>query len=943
MRPFDSYPCCLRVLCGIGGLLIAVSSTSVIAAEAVPEFERDVAPLLKKYCLGCHNNDDREGKFPLETYADLVQGGAKGPAFLAGDAAGSRMLRMLTGQLKPAMPPKDEPQPTAEEIAVLKNWVIGGAKGPAGAEPRPTHLVVPKLRPATQKDRITAAAWSPDGQIVGVGLTGSAKLLSAGKLTLIQEITDLPGKVTALEFSADGKALVIASGIPGLLGRATVWSVPEKKVVRTLEGHRDLLFAATLSRDGQWIATAGYDRQINLWNAQTGELVRSIKGHNDAVYDLAFHPNSEILASASGDQTIKLWQVKTGLRLDTLSQPLKEQYTVAFSPDGQHVVAGGADNRIRVWKLISLEKPEINPLLISRFAHEGAVTNLAFSTDGFKLVSVAEDRTIKLWSTTDYTELMLYERQPEQTPALAWDPSGKQFLVGRLDASLQTYPVTLGASAMENEAPTTPVLVPDRPSQNVAEQEPNSKTEQAQLIPAPAVVTGKILATAPGELTDSDLFAFEAQAGEQWVIEVLASRNKSALDSRIEILSAQGQPVQRLQLQAVRDSYVTFRGIDSNTRDCRLQNWEEMKLNEFVYLNGEVVKLFLAPRGPDSGFGFYPHDGNRRAYFDTTPTTHALNEPCYVVVPHPLGAKLVPNGLPVFPLYYENDDDGLRQWGADSRLNFTAPATGRYLIRITDARGFQGKNFSYQLTLRPARPGFKVTVQGANPTINVGSGKEFAAVAERLDGFDGEIRVDFENLPPGLGTFSPLVIQPGHDITRSTLNTLPTAKAPTPEESKAIRITAIAQVNGQEVKQEVGNFGEIKFAEAPKIIVHLTPPDYVMAPNTQPSSDPLPLPKPFELTIAPGQTITVKVRIDRKGYDGRVQFEAINQNLPHGVIIDNIGLNGLMIRDNEFERIFFITAADWVPETTRPFHLKSQEEGNQTSWPILLHVRKPAK
>jgi hypothetical protein len=36
-----------------------------------------------------------------------------------------------------------------------------------------------------------------------------------------------------------------------------------------------------------------------------------------------------------------------------------------------------------------------------------------------------------------------------------------------------------------------------------------------------------------------------------------------------------------------------------------VENWEEMELNQLLYLQGEVVKLFRAPQGPDSGFLFY--------------------------------------------------------------------------------------------------------------------------------------------------------------------------------------------------------------------------------------------------------------------------------------------------------------------------------------------------
>src|SRR5690606_17216480 len=114
-----------------------------------------------------------------------------------------------------------------------------------------------------------------------------------------------------------------------------------------------------------------------------------------------------------------------------------------------------------------------------------------------------------------------------------------------------------------------------------------------------------------------------------WILETDAARRGAPTDTVIEVLDGEGRPIERVLLQAVRDSTVTFRGIDSITRDCRLTNWEEMQLNQMLYLNGEVVRLFRAPRGPDSGFLFYEGDGGKRLlYFDTTATVHAVEEPC---------------------------------------------------------------------------------------------------------------------------------------------------------------------------------------------------------------------------------------------------------------------------------------------------------------------------
>ena len=202
-------------------------------------------------------------------------------------------------------------------------------------------------------------------------------------------------------------------------------------------------------------------------------------------------------------------------------------------------------------------------------------------------------------------------------------------------------------------------------------------------------MTGAIDGTAAGR-SDADLFRFAAKAGEQWVFEINAARSQSKLDSYVEVLDGEGNRVPRVLLQAVRDSYFTFRGKnDHETDDFRVFNWDEMRINDYLYAGGEVVKFWLYPRGPDSGFVAYPGRGNRWGYFDTTPLAHALGEPCYVVAPHPPGTKLVANGLPVFSLYYENDDDAHRELGKDSRLFFTAPADGDYLVKVKDAAGFR--------------------------------------------------------------------------------------------------------------------------------------------------------------------------------------------------------------------------------------------------------------
>lgn len=919
-----------------------MSSVTTAAEKIAIDYSKQVAPILNKYCSGCHNDDDREGKLSLESFASMQKGGVSGPAFSAGNPSASLLVRVLTGASEPKMPPEDNEAPTAAEIEVLKQWIETGAKGPAGKEPDRTILNVPKIAPPKNLlSPIVDLSWSPDGQTIATALFKSVVFLNANDLTLKRKLTSFPGKVNSVSYSKDGQSLVTGSGIAGLYGKATLWNAAAGEEVRSFTGHRDIIYSTALSPNNELLATGSYDHEIVVWDVNSGEQIQTFDGHNDAIYDLAFSSDSTVLLSASGDATAKVWHIKSGERLDTLGQPLKDQYTVAISPDGKHLLSAGIDNRIRVWNFVSRENPQTNPLLYARFAHLGPIVNLQFSADGETLLTSSEDKTIKQWETKTYTQTHIYEKQPDIPAALAIAPNGDSFVVGRLDGTLKKYPLFDAKSGKSNSAKAEAaltVVTEERPAAELSEKEPNDEIGQCELIDIPATIIGRIHKTGDKQQYDADMYRFQAQVGEQWVMEVNAARSKSPLDSKVEVLDADGQPILRVQLRALRDSYFTFRGKDSNTNgDFRVFNWEEMELNEYLYANGEVVKLWLYPRGPDSGFNVYPGTGVRHSYFDTTPLAHALQAPCYIVEPHPPGAELIPNGLPVFPLYYENDDESKRRFGKDSMLTFTAPKTGEYFVRVTDVRQFDGEKFDYKLHIRQPKPSFKVTLAGANPKLNRGSGREFRVNVERIDGFDGPIRVDISNLPPGFHASSPVVIQEGQYFAFGTIHALPDAVAPTEENAKTSVVKATAVINGTEITNDVNNLGEIKLAdEAAKVLVQVLP-DSGELESAGSSPE-----QPLELTIAPGQTITARVRITRNEFDGRVALgkEDAGRNLPHGIIVDNIGLNGLMVVEGQTERTFFLTAAKWVPEQSRLFSLRATVDGNQSSWPVMLHVRK---
>ncbi|MEL6107474.1 MAG: hypothetical protein AAFU85_15645, partial [Planctomycetota bacterium] len=363
--------------------------------------------------------------------------------------------------------------------------------------------------------------------------------------------------------------------------------------------------------------------------------------------------------------------------------------------------------------------------------------------------------------------------------------------------------------------------------------------------------------------------------------------------------------------------------------DFRIFNWQEMKLGEYLYSAGEVTRLMMHPRGPDSGFNVYPGEGARWTYFGTSGTTHALGEPAYIVRPLPSGVTPLANGLPVFDVVYENDDDPMARRGKNSRLLFTAPADGLYTVTVEDTRGEGGDAYDYQLAVRPAAPSFVAKVNPLNQPLRPASGREFKLSIDREDGFDGEVTYEIEGLPDRLRSNFPVVIEPGQKSATAMIWAGPNEKGWEGEIQPTL--TAWAMINGRRVERVVGNAGKLTY-DANRVAA---------IPMIKPIDEEIAAYEHWTLRVRRGETAMARVAIDRKdGFKNEVSFgkEFAGRNASQGVYVDNIGLNGLLIVAGASERDFFITADETAVPGKRLFHLKANNDGGVTSQPITVEV-----
>ncbi len=265
-------------------------------------------------------------------------------------------------------------------------------------------------------------------------------------------------RITAIAWSPDGKWIASASYDKTV----QIWDAANGQQLFTYKEHHSHVNALAWSPDSTRLASASDDGTARVWEPLTGKTLFVYQGHNGAVNALAWSPSLStygaslppLIASGGADKTVHLWDTTTGVQQYVFRHHTDIIHAVAWSPDARRIASAGEDHSILLWypgkepekksllaKISALLSPPQDVLKLDK--HKERVNGLAWSPDSRYIASASSDHWVLIYEalTGGATYSCGIHKKGMQN-CVAWSPNGKHLASGCNDKTVDIWSMT---------------------------------------------------------------------------------------------------------------------------------------------------------------------------------------------------------------------------------------------------------------------------------------------------------------------------------------------------------------------------------------------------------------------------------------------------------------------------------------------------------------------
>ena len=228
---------------------------------------------------------------------------------------------------------------------------------------------------------------------------------------------------------------------------------------RTNLAHKSPISAIEVSRFGDQIISASWDRTIKLWRFSDFQLLGIFEGHTDIIRTIALSPSGKILASSGRDKGIRVWDLTVMKQIDYFHNSDSTVLSLKFSKYGDLLIAADVGKRISIW---NMNKRKLKKVIE---AHADSITSLSLFSDGHAFISGSMDKSLKVWNLEKDSDMHLLESNKEEIIVIAAFPDSTRAISCGIDNIIHLWNLFEGSqistSCIETATLSTLSISPD--------------------------------------------------------------------------------------------------------------------------------------------------------------------------------------------------------------------------------------------------------------------------------------------------------------------------------------------------------------------------------------------------------------------------------------------------------------------------------------------------
>lgn len=272
-------------------------------------------------------------------------------------------------------------------VASYGDWMIVGGNTPAIYDSNTGQL---RYQLIGHQNSIIATAVSPDGQRIATGSADNTIIIWDASAQALRTFgtpysSGYEVQISSLDFAQDGIRLVVAT----TSGKLMIYNSETGETLQTFEGHSDGIRSVVFSADDLSIFSAG-PSGVFQWEVSTGRLMQKYEQHIN-INAIALWPTGLSLLTASDDHRLIQTRIGSG-EIEHIFDGHKDAVTgVAFSPDGMRMISASRDGTMIVWDTIVLSPLET---ITNVSACPGGISYLP---DGVRAITPSTDDRVMVW------------------------------------------------------------------------------------------------------------------------------------------------------------------------------------------------------------------------------------------------------------------------------------------------------------------------------------------------------------------------------------------------------------------------------------------------------------------------------------------------------------------------------------------------------------------